>query len=129
VPAEWQPHDPAAAALFEALRALGSATIRVHLALEIRDGWQVGIPAVSLTLSGRLRLHPGVERLTVELAGGGEARLGRRSERGGRPPYWQAYCEWPAQDDGDHPPLVLSLTAPLDAVAISTRRLREASRE
>lgn len=121
--ADWQALDPAAEDLFAQLRSLGAAEARVHLSVNVAQGGHAGIPATSLTLRGPLSVHPHADRLTLALGDGQEARLGRRKERGGRPPYWQILVE---AKSGEYPSLVVSLTAYPESLSLSVRKLNGA---
>ena len=115
---DWQPLSSAAPDLFPQLRALGTVEACVRFRIGAGEGYAVDIPATSLTLHGRLRVMPSVDRFGLEVDGWGAddfAWFGRRKGRGRRD-YWQGAIEY--RPEG-RPALVLYFTAPEDGLEIS----------
>ena len=111
------PNDPS---LFKRLRDLPPANVTVRFRIGVEERGRVEVPAASLTLQGRLRVEPVVDRFEVEIPGWGTedfAWFARRKGRG-RTDYWQAAIEHKPEG---RPALVLYLTAPLDGLEISVQ--------
>ena len=114
---EWQRFPSDAPDLFDQLRELRDAEVTVRFRIGIGEWGMVDVPAASLTLQGRLRSEPGVDRFGVEVPGWGTedfAWFARRKGRG-RTDYWQAAIE---HKPAGRPALILYLTAPLDGLEI-----------
>jgi hypothetical protein len=110
--------------LFERLRKLQPAEVRVRFGIGTHGSAAVDVPAVSFTLQGRLRVEPHVDRFAVEVPGWGPddyAWFGRRKARG-RPDYWQGAVEH--RPEG-RPALVIYFTAPEKGLEVSVRPLPE----
>lgn len=113
----WQRLPSEDPALFERLRGLPPTDVIVRFRIGVGERGKVEVPAVSLTLQGRLRVEPGVDRFGIEVPGWGAeefAWFARRKGRG-RTDYWQAAIEHKPEG---RPALVLYLTAALDGLEI-----------
>lgn len=118
--AEWQVWSSADPDLFAQLRRAGELEIHLRFGIGTAGGYQVAVPAASLTLRGTLTVEPTTDRLTIHVPGWGPADFAWFSRRKGRgrTDYWQAALEYrPA----GLPALVLYLTAPLDGLEIRVR--------
>jgi len=109
-----------AVGLFDALRGLPGAEVHVRFRIGAEAAHRVQVPAVSLTLRGRLVVEAQVDRFAVAVPGWAEgdfAWFSRRKGRG-RTDYWQAAIEYRPVG---LPALVLYLTAPLDGLELRVR--------
>lgn len=116
----WQKLSSDAPDLFDCLRARAGAEVWLRFGIGVEGGYRVEVPAVRLSLQGRLAVAPRVDRFTVAVPGWGPedfAWFGRRKGRG-RTDYWQGAIEY--RPEGQ-PALVLYFTAPDDGLEISIR--------
>lgn len=119
----WQELASAAPDLFVRLRRARDAELHLRFGIGTAEGYQVEVPAASLTLRGALVVESGTDRFAIDVPGWGTgdfAWFSRRKGRG-RTDYWQAAVEYrPA----GLPALILYFTAPLDGLSIRLRERR-----
>ena len=123
---EWQTLAAESPDLFERLRERGPSEVHVRFGIGVGRGFTVDVPAASLTVQGRLRVEPDVDRFGIEVPGWGPddfAWFARRKGRG-RTDYWQGAIEY--RPEG-RPALVLYFTAPPDGLEIRVRSLTSAA--